>query len=211
MRTSWKWALLLAIPAAWAATARAFDDADVTPPEGTTLQLLLLRQKSVQQELKLSAEVAAKVIEFTNRESGVYRDVAKLSGAERRAKIEELQKANQKFLEDNLTAVQHKRLEQITHQVSGLQQLNRPEVAKLLDLTEEQQQKFKEMQNLARQKLGEIITSKDPAATKTEKLTKLRAEIDEKIVAVLTDEQKAKARELVGEPFTGELVFEEPE
>jgi Spy/CpxP family protein refolding chaperone len=204
-------ALVLAIPATWVATVRAFDDADVTPPEGTTLQLLLLRQKSVQQELKLNAGVATKVAEFTNRESGAYRDVAKLSGAERRAKIEELQKANQKFLEDNLTPAQHKRLEQISYQVAGLQQLNRPEVAKLLNLTEEQQQKFKVMQNVARQKLGEIIVSKDPAATKTEKLTKLRAEIDEKIVAVLTDEQKAKARELVGEPFTGELVFEEPE
>jgi len=211
MRTSWKLALVLAIPATWVATVRAFDDADVTPPEGTTLQLLLLRQKSVQQELKLNAGVATKVAEFTNRESGAYRDVAKLSGAERRAKIEELQKANQKFLEDNLTPAQHKRLEQISYQVAGLQQLNRPEVAKLLNLTEEQQQKFKVMQNVARQKLGEIIVSKDPAATKTEKLTKLRAEIDEKIVAVLTDEQKAKARELVGEPFTGELVFEEPE
>jgi hypothetical protein len=28
---------------------------------------------------------------------------------------------------------------------------------------------------------------------------------------ILTEEQKAKAKEMVGERFTGELVFEEPD
>jgi hypothetical protein len=42
-------------------------------------------------------------------------------------------------------------------------------------------------------------------------LAKLRAETRKKILAELTDEQKAKVREMVGAPFEGEIVFEEPE
>jgi hypothetical protein len=38
---------------------------------------------------------------------------------------------------------------------------------------------------------------------------KLRGDTRNKIGAILTDEQKAKVRELVGEPFKGEILFEE--
>jgi hypothetical protein len=66
MRTCSKSALALAALAVWTAAARPEEP---IAPEGTTVQLLLLRQKSVQQELKLTPEVIAKVIEFTNKES----------------------------------------------------------------------------------------------------------------------------------------------
>ena len=56
----------------------------------------------------------------------------------------------------------------------------------------------------------DLLQSKDRAA-KGKMLAKLRAEARTKILAVLTDEQKAKVRELVGAPFEGEIVFEEPE
>ena len=85
-----------------------------------------------------------------------------------------------------------------------------PEVARLLNLTEEQQKKFKEMRVEARKELAELISSKDREG-RNEKLAKLREAVDKKIEAVLTDEQKAKAKELVGETFKGKLVFEEGE
>jgi hypothetical protein len=44
---------------------------------------------------------------------------------------------------------------------------------------------------------------------KTEKLAKVHADARAKILAILTDEQKAKERELAGPPFEGEIVFEE--
>jgi Spy/CpxP family protein refolding chaperone len=207
MRTSWKWALALAVPAACVAAA---EQPERVVPEGTTIQLLLLRQQSVQEELKVTPEVAKRVAEFTTKESEEYRKALKQGAGDRRAKFEELEKENKKFLEDTLSAAQRKRLEQITLQVSGLQQLTRPEVARVLGLTEEQQSKFKEMQKEARKALVELISSKDREG-RNEKLAKLREEVDKKIEAVLTDEQKAKARELVGEPFKGKLVFEEPE
>ena len=207
MRTLFTLVLVLAVPAGVAA---AQEKTAPIAPETTTAQLLLLRQKSVQKELKLTDDAAKKIMEFTNKESDEYAKDLKLAAKERDAKFEELEAANKKFLEDNLSADQRKRLGQITLQVTGLYQLGRPEVVKLLNLTEEQQTKFEEMQKEARKALEMILASTERAG-KTEKLTKLREENKKKIMAVLTDEQKAKVKEIVGEPFKGEIVFEEPE
>jgi hypothetical protein len=206
MRAFGKWALVLAIPVVWVAAARS---ADEIVPEGTTVPLLLLRQKSVQEELKLTPEVVKKILDFTNKESDEYREGLKLKGADKEKKFDALEKANQKFLEDNLSAEQRKRLNQITLQVTGLQQLNRPDVAKALDLTAEQQATFKRMNDEAKKQYEDILQAKT-REDKNEKLAKLREAIDKKIVSVLTDEQKKKAREAVGEPFKGKLVIEEP-
>jgi hypothetical protein len=202
MRTLWKWALVLAVPAGWVAAQQP----DEMIPDATTVQLLLLRQKSVQNELKLGPDFAKKITDFTNKEADAYLDALKLKDADSKKKIDELDKTNKKFIEDNLTPAQHKRLEQIGLQVTGLHHLTRPEGAKALDLTEQQQTKFKELQKDARKQLEDIIMSKEG---RNEKLAKLRKDVDSKIAAILTDVQKKKAREIVGEPFTGELLFEE--
>jgi Spy/CpxP family protein refolding chaperone len=207
MRTFWKAALIVAVLAACAAAA---EPPNPIVPEGTTVQLILLRQKSVQEDLKLTPEVAKKVMDFTNKEGDAYDKALKLTGKERETKVEELEKENKKFLEDNLTPPQRKRLEQITLQVTGLQQLTRPEVAKALNLTDDQQQKFKALEQEARKELGAIIDAPNREG-RNEKLAKLREETNKKIEALLTDQQKAKARELVGEPFKGAILFEEPE
>src|SRR5262245_64139435 len=123
MRTL-KWLLVLAVPARWVAAARP---ADEITPEGTAVQLLLLRQKSVQEELKLTPDLVKKITEFTNKEADEYLKDLKMGDAGQK-KIDELEKEEKKFLEENLNAAQRKRLDQITLQVSGLQQLNLPEV-----------------------------------------------------------------------------------
>jgi hypothetical protein len=172
--------------------------------------LLLLRQKSVQQELKITPELAKKIHEFTNKEYEAFQKAIKLGKEEGLKKILELRQANQKFLEDNLSEAQRKRLGQIYLQVTALHQLTQPEAAKVLNLTEAQQAKFKEMHKEARKKFIEILEGKDREA-RNAKLAKLRAEVYQAIGDVLTDAQKAKARELVGERFTGELLLEEPD
>jgi hypothetical protein len=204
MRTLWRWALVLAVPVGWVAAQQADD----LVPEDTTVKLLLLRQKSVQAELKLGADFAQKITEFTNKEADAYTEALKLKDADAKKLFEELETKNKKFIDDNLTAAQRKRLDQITLQVTGLKQLTRPEVAKVLNLTEDQQSKFKAMHKEAGKALEAILAVKSSEG-RNEKLAKLRAEIDKKIGAVLTDEQKTKAREIVGEPFRGELLFEE--
>jgi polyphosphate kinase 2 (PPK2 family) len=122
--------------------------------------------------------------------------------------FEKLAKANDKFLADNLTEKQSKRLDQITMQFTALTQLTKPEMAKELKLTDEQVKKFKDMQTEARKALVEIIEAKERAG-KSEKLAKLREETRKKILAVLTEEQQKKVREIAGPPFEGEIVFEE--
>jgi Spy/CpxP family protein refolding chaperone len=206
MRTHWRWALVLAVGAVWVAPARPGEDEAV--PSATTMDLLLLRQKSVQQELKIAPALAKKIIAFTNMEYAAAKKALKLDEKELKKKFEELREKNRKFLQDNLSEAQRKRLRQIRLQVTGLHQLNQSEVAKALNLTKAQREKFKAMQKEARNKVKEILAAKEG---KNEKLAKLRKEINKQILAILTDEQKAKAKEAVGEPFKGELLFEEPE
>jgi len=206
MRASWKWALVLAVPAVAATAARAADED--TLPNMTTAQLILLRQKSVQDELRLTPDVVKKVMDFTDKEAKAYVDDLKLGEDERQKKIDELESHNKKFLEDNLSAGQRKRLEQIALQCAGLIQITRPEAVRMLNLSSDQQAKFKELQRQARKDLEEIENARSREG-RNEKVAKLREDIHNKIEAILTAEQKAKVKELVGEPFKGKLVFEE--
>jgi hypothetical protein len=207
MMRTWKWVLVLAVPVLVVAAARSQER---SVPERTTIELLLLRQKSVQQELKVSPELAQKVAEFTNKQRAAFGEALKLGAEERKQKLMEMAKENKQFLDDNLAPAQRKRLLEITLQVTGLHELNRPEVATALNLTDEQQQKFKDLQKEHRKQLMEIFQSKE-RESRNEKLAKLREDTRNKVRAILTDEQKAKVMELLGEPFRGEIVIEEDE
>jgi hypothetical protein len=206
MRTL-QWVLVLAVSVAWVSAAQP---AETVVPEGTTVQLLLLRQKSVQQELKLTPDVTKKIMEFTQKQHDAFLRVIKLGKEERGQKIKELAKKNEQFLKDTLTPGQGKRLAQITLQMTGLHQLSRPEVAKVLELTREQEKKIKAIQEETRKKLAKLIHDTSPEERK-EQFEKLREETRKKVRALLTDAQKAKVKELVGEPFKGDVAIEGPE
>src|SRR5262249_54120629 len=175
MRTFGKWALALAAVVVWAAPARSGGQDDV--PGKTTSQLLLLRQKSVQQELKVTPDLAKKIQEFTNKEYEAFQKAVKLGKDEAQKKILELRQANQKFLEDNLSPAQRKRLEQIYLQVTALHQLTQPEGAKALNLTEAQQTKFKGMHAEAHKKFVAILEAKETREARHKKLHQLREEV----------------------------------
>ena len=207
MRTFMKWAVALLVVAVCGATARP---AEPDLPEGTVVKLLLLRQKSVQKELDLSADVVKKIMEFTSAESAAAGKALELGEAERKEAFAKLARKNAKFLADTLTEKQGKRLNQITMQFTALHQLTKPEMAKELNLSDEQVKKFNHMQTEARKALVEVLQA-PPGGGKNERFARLREETRTRILAVLTDEQKAKVRELVGAPFEGEIVFEEPE
>jgi hypothetical protein len=206
MRTFWKWALALAVPALWTAAARPADAPPI--PDEVTVQLLLLRQKSVQDELKLAPDLVKKIVDFTDKEAEAYAKAQASGEDERKKKEDALESDNKKFIEDNLSADQRKRLTQITLQVTGLEQLNKPEVVKALNLTDDQQKKFKDLQEKGRKAFEELLDPKNKEG-RNEKLAKLREEERKQIEAILSDDQKAKVKEYVGEPFKGELLFEE--
>ena len=205
MRTLWKWAVVLAIPAIWVAPAWPQEQHH---PEGTTVKLLLLRQKPVQKELDISADVAKKIMEFTNHQADGAEQAIALPEAQRKKAFEQLEEQNKKFLADALNAKQSTRLEQLYLQFTAPYQLTRPEVAKALNLTADQQQKFKDLHADYRKVLGDILFGTDTQG-RAQKYAMLREKTREKIHSILTDKQQAQARERAGPPFTGEIVFEQ--
>jgi hypothetical protein len=207
MHTFWKWTLVLAVPAIWVAAAWPQEPAH---PEGTTVKLLLLRQKSVQKELDISADVAKKVMAFTEQQSEAASKAIELPDAQRKMAFAQLEEKNKKFLADTLNAKQSTRIDQLYLQFTAPYQLTRPEVAKALNLTEDQQKKFKDLYTEYHKEMTDILFGKDTQG-KAEKYAKLREKTRTKIQSILTDKQQAQARERVGPPFTGELVFEENE
>jgi len=206
MRTFMKWALVLLVPAVFGVTGRSAEDDSM--PEGATVKLLLLRQKSVQKELKLSSDVIKKTMEFTETQSEAARKAVKLDEAARKKEFVKLVKENEKFLTDNLDEKQSKRLNQIMMQFTALAHLTKPEAAKELKLSDDQVKKLKELQTESRKALVELMDSKE-AKGKSEKFAKLRETTRKKILDVLTDDQEKKVREMAGEPFKGEIEFEE--
>jgi hypothetical protein len=207
MRTFWKWAVVLAVPAIWVATAWSQEPA---LPEGTTVKLLLLRQKSVQKELDISADVAKKVMAFTEQQSEAFGKAVGMAEAARKTAFAQLQEQNRKFLADTLNAKQNTRLDQLYLQFTAPDQLTKAETAKALNLTEDQQQKCKDLHKEYRKEMEDIFFGKDTEG-RAQKFAKLREKTRTKILSILTEKQQAQAREAVGPPFTGELVFEENE
>ena len=207
MRTFWKWAVVLAVPAICVAAASS---QELALPEGTTVKLLLLRQKSVQKELAISADVAKKVMAFTEQQSEAFGKAVGMAEAERKTAFAQLQEQNKKFLADTLNAKQNTRLDQLYLQFTAPYQLTKAETAKALNLTADQQQKCKDLYKEHRKEMGEILFSKDPAG-RAEKFARLREKTRARILSILNEKQQAQAREAVGAPFMGELVFEENE
>jgi len=205
MRTFWKWAVVLSVPAIWVAAAWSQEPA---LPEGTTVRLLLLRQKSVQKELAISADVAQKIMAFTDQQSEAFGKALGMDKADRKKAVARLEKQNKKFLADTLSAKQTTRLDQLHLQLTAPYQLTRPKAAKALDLTEDQQQKLKALHTEHRKEMADILFGKGTEG-RAEKFAKLREKTGKMILSILTEKQQAQARKVAGPPFMGELMFED--
>jgi hypothetical protein len=205
MRTFWKWAVVLAVPAICVAAAWTQEPAH---PEGTTVKLLLLRQKSVQKELDISANAAGKVMAFTEQQSEAAGKAIGMPESERKKAFAQLQEQNKKFLADTLNAKQSARLEQLYLHFTAPYQLTRAETAKALKLTKDQQQKLKDMYKEYRKEMGDILFGKDTEG-RAEKFARLREKSGKMILSILTEAQLAQARAVVGPPFMGKIVLED--
>jgi hypothetical protein len=177
-------------------------------PRGTTVKLMLLRQKSVQKELDISADVAKKIMAFTEEESEAAGKALGMPEGERKKVFAELEEKNKKFLADTLNDKQTTRLNQLYLQFTAPYQLTREKTAKALNLTDEQQQKFKDLYKEYRKEMGEILFGKDTEG-RAGKFAKLRETTATKIKSILTEKQLEQAKEAVGPLFKGKLVFEE--
>jgi hypothetical protein len=205
MRTFWKWAVVLAIPAIWVEAAWPQER---TLPSGNTVRLLLLRQKSVQKELGLSADVVKKIMAFTEKESEAAGKALKMAEGERKKALEKLGDLNKKFLAATLDEKQTTRLNQLYLQFTAPYQLTTPRAAKALKLTKDQQKKFKDLYKEHLKEMKEILFGKD-TKDRAAKFMELRQKERTMILSILTTKQKEEVKKAVGAPFKGKIVFEE--
>ncbi len=167
--------------------------------------MFLLNQKSVQEELKLTDDQVKKIKELSDKQRESFRGLRDLSQEERRKKMTENTKANEKAVAEILKPAQVKRVKQISLQQRGAGALRDAEVAKSLNLTDEQKDKLKTIQEETR-----AVRGTGQRGDRSEEAQKKRAEArkatNEKLMGVLTAEQKTKLKELMGEPFKGEIT-----
>jgi Spy/CpxP family protein refolding chaperone len=168
--------------------------------------IMLLSQKPVQEELKLTEEQVKKVTELSAKQREAFTGFADLSQEERGKKFQELNSQNEKAVAEILKPDQSKRLKEISLQAQGPRAFANPEVANALGITDEQKAKLRSIQEenaQEAQKLRQAGASEE-AQQKRAELTKAT---NDKMLAVLTPEQKTKWKEMTGEPFKGELRF----
>lgn len=206
MRMSPKWILVLAALAMGIAPARATAKEGFVPEEGA-IDLVLLRQESVQQELRLNAAETQKIHDFVSVQWKKAQAINDLSPDQRNPKFQELERENQRFLDQTLQPAQRKRLRQIALQAAGLLCVTRPDVATELNLTEEQKQKARQLQQLARKEIQELLDSPSREGRK-EKLQELRMTSRNRLMELLTDQQEVKWKEMTGPRFEGRFKFD---
>jgi len=160
---------------------------------------------SVQKELKLTDEQTEKVKSALKDVFSGLKDSlpGKDATPEQRAEFtKKMSDATNKALAGILKPEQLKRLRQIELQQSGPTDAD---CQKELGLSDEQKTKIKEIGDKFRSDMRDLVTGGNFQDAR-EKITKLRKESLDKEVAVLTDTQKKKWKEMTGEPF--EVKFE---
>jgi hypothetical protein len=191
--------------------ACAYKQKPKTVPEQGAIEVVLLRHKAVRDDLKLTQREARRIQEFTEQQWKKEQEVEEIADEkEGDRRFDEMTREDERFLQEILTPEQKKRLDQITLQVAGLLWITRAEVAAALKLTDEQKQKAVEYQKAARKEMEELLYSE----TRRDRQAELRRHQEtckQRVLELLTDEQEAKYNELIGEPFRGELKFDEPD
>lgn len=177
---------------------------------------MLLTNKSVQTELKLSDEqtnkvtaVLAEIQAKHNDELQSLRDIQDIQ--ERMKKSREIgqtiQQEAKKPVSELLSADQMKRFQQIDRQVRGIDAFNEADVQAELKITDSQKGQFKDLMDSRNEKRREVFQSAngDREVMRT-KMLELTKEFEEKAMGILSADQKKAWKEMLGEPF--KLVIE---
>jgi Spy/CpxP family protein refolding chaperone len=173
--------------------------------------VFLLNQKSVQDELKLSDEQITKAKELSDKQRESFRGQRGQRGQrdeEARKKLEEARQATEKAVAEILKPEQLKRVKQISLQQQGARALNNPDVATALKLSDVQKEKLKSIRGeaqTARGQRGQGGQRGQRSEEERKKQEEARKATNEKLMNVLTAEQKTKWKEMTGEPFKGEI------
>jgi len=187
------------------------------PGGGGIDKLTLASAKPIQEELKLGEDELyfvkqlAEVLRADSSELFKGIDFRSLPEDERRTKFEELGKKRsslvkeaEKDLAEFLSEAQSKRLDEIALQIMGLRALANEEVAKKLKMTSEQKKGVEDARKSAdddRRKMFEEMRAGGGFEGIREKMEAARKKSDEKLLAVLSDDQKKQFADMKGKPF----------
>ncbi|HWB12761.1 MAG TPA: hypothetical protein VG826_26280 [Pirellulales bacterium] len=190
------------------------------PALGTPVDLL--RRPRVCKELAIGDEQMQQIEEAfapLREAGGDFREAQNLSPEDRRARAEEISKkaiAANKLVAEKVDGIlnpdQRARLKQLWVQSQGAYALKKPEVAKELGLTQEQQDKIGEILKVVQDHRQKVANPRpgqpgfqDLSQAELDqwnyKLRELEEKADTEAVAILSDEQKAKLAKMKGDKF----------
>lgn len=167
---------------------------------------MLLQSAQIQKELELVDDQIAKIKEIASDRSA-FSGLRDLSNDERAAKMAEAAKAQKAKLDAVLLPAQQARLEEISLQLRGAGALSDESVQTKLGLTDDQKAQLKTVRDENRKAMGDLFAggggggrdaSAEDRAAAREKMTKAQADANEKLLAVLTGEQKEKFEQMQG-------------
>jgi Spy/CpxP family protein refolding chaperone len=176
--------------------------------------LVLLRDKGVQQDLKLTDDQVKAIDAAAKKQADAMTALRGGDPQEARTKMQEITKETTKTINDTLKADQKKRLGQLELQQRGLSALAAPArpnappstLAKDLNVTEDQQKKIQDIVAGNREKMRDIFqNAQGDREGAAKKMAELNKETNQKIEGILTAEQKTKWKEMTGEPYKGTL------
>jgi Spy/CpxP family protein refolding chaperone len=201
---------LFAMSAFSAGLAAAAADPPATPPAagrgpgfGSGMpSLFLLRSDVVQKDLKLSDDQKESIGKLQEKARDAFAELQGLSQEERRTKMQELRKDQDEKIGGILNDKQKTRLKEIGLQASGAFALANKDVAEALKLSDDQVNKVKDLGDGFRKDAQAAFQSAanggNPGSARDD-IAKLRKETGEKIMDVLTADQKAAFEKMKGE------------
>jgi Spy/CpxP family protein refolding chaperone len=163
--------------------------------------LFLLRNEKVQSDLALTDDQKTSVKKLLDSAMESFSSLQGLSGEERTAKMQELRKAQDEKVAGILNDKQKARLKEIGLQQRGPAALTDKEVAEALKLTDDQVNKIKEIADAMLKDMQDARQAAGSGGDRTamrEKMTTLRKESNDKMLAVLTPDQKSSFEKMQG-------------
>jgi Spy/CpxP family protein refolding chaperone len=172
---------------------------------GGVSETQLLQLPQVQKELELVDDQIAKIMELAGDRSG-FAGLRDLSNEERREKMATAAKERKAKLDAILLPAQQARLAEITLQMRGTSALNDEDIQTKLGITADQKTALSTLRDENRKAMGELFAgggggrdaSDADRAANREKFAKAQAEANEKVLAVLTSDQKAEFEKMQG-------------
>ncbi len=161
----------------------------------------LLRVEAVQNDLKLTDDQKSSIQKLQDAARDNRTALQGLSGDERTAKMAEIAKDQDAKIAGILDDKQKARLKEIRLQARGPSALTDKELAEALKLTDDEVNKIKEIADAMQKDMQEAFQSAGQGGDRTavrEKTTKIRKDSTDKMLAVLSDEQKASYEKMLG-------------